>query len=106
MAMKRNQEWVISCNATQYWLSDDIITLNPVALPGATSDRISLAGLGVSMNSFAVYFDSLGIPYHSYTDEDNNTPVTPGNPRNIAISTGSESRTLTVTPQTGWVTTQ
>ena len=58
------------------------------------------------MNAFAVYFDPLGIPYHSYTDEDTNTPVTPGNPRNIAISAGSESRTLTVTPQTGLVTTQ
>ena len=106
MAMKRNDVWVISCDATQYWLSDNIITLNPVALPGATSDRISLADLGVSMNAFAVYFDPLGIPYHSYTDEDNNTPVTPGNPRNIVISAGSESRTLTVTPQTGWVSTQ
>jgi prepilin-type N-terminal cleavage/methylation domain-containing protein len=106
MAMKRNEEWVISCDATQYWLSDDIITLNPVALPGATSDRISLADLGVSMNAFAVYFDALGIPYHSYTDEDTNTPVTPGNPRSIAISAGSESRTLAVTPHTGWVTTQ
>jgi prepilin-type N-terminal cleavage/methylation domain-containing protein len=104
MAMKRNDVWVISCDATQYWLSD--ITLNPVELPGATSNRISLADLGISMNSFAVYFDPLGIPYHSYTDEDTNTPVTPGNPRNIAISAGSESRTLTVTPQTGWVTTQ
>ena len=104
MAMKRNDVWVISCDATQYWLSD--ITLNPVDLPGATSNRISLADLGVSMNAFAVYFDPLGIPYHSYTDEDNNTPVTAGNPRNIAISAGSESRTLTVTPQTGWVTTQ
>ena len=106
MAMKRNEVWVISCDATQYWLSDNIITLNPVALPGATSDRISLADLGVSMNSFAVYFDPLGIPYHSYTDEDTNSPVTPGNPRNIVISAGSESRTLTVTPQTGWVSTQ
>ena len=104
MAMKRNEVWVISCNATQYWLSD--ITLNPVALPGATSDRISLSDLGVSMAAFAVYFDPLGIPYHSYTDEDTNTPVTPGNPRNIAISAGSESRILTVIPQTGWVTTQ
>jgi prepilin-type N-terminal cleavage/methylation domain-containing protein len=104
MAMKRNEVWVINCDATQYWLSD--ITLNPVELPGATSNRISLADLGVSMNAFAVYFDPLGVPYHSYTDEDTNTPVTPGNPRNIIISAGSESRTLTVTPQTGSVTTQ
>jgi prepilin-type N-terminal cleavage/methylation domain-containing protein len=106
MAMKRNDVWVISCDATQYWLSD--ITLNPVALPGATSDRISLADLGVSMNSFAVYFDPLGIPYHFYdvNNENNNILVTTGNPMTIAISAGSESRTLTVTPQTGWVTTQ
>ena len=106
MAMKRNEEWVISCDATQYWLSDDIIALNPVILPGAASDRISLADLGVSMNAFTVYFDPLGIPYHSYTDEDTNTPVTPGNPSIITISAGSESRTLSVTPHTGWVTTQ
>jgi prepilin-type N-terminal cleavage/methylation domain-containing protein len=30
------------------------------------------------MNAFAVYFDPLGIPYHSYVDKDNNNPVTPG----------------------------
>ena len=104
MAMKRNEVWVISCDGTRYWLSD--ITLNPVALPGATSDRISLADLGISMNSFVVYFDPVGIPYHSYVDEDSNTPVTSGNPRTITISAGSESQTLTVTPQTGWVATQ
>jgi len=104
MAMKRNEPWVISCDATQYWLSD--ITLNAVKLPGTTSDQISLADLGVSMNAFAVYFDALGRPYHSYTDKENNNPVTPGNPRIITISAGSESHTLTVTPQTGLITTQ
>jgi len=106
MAMKRNEVWVISCDATQYWLSD--ITLNPVELPGVTTDRISLADLGVSMSAFIVYFDRLGIPYHLYDEnnEDNNSLVTTGNPMTIAISAGSESRTLTVTPQTGLVTTQ
>jgi prepilin-type N-terminal cleavage/methylation domain-containing protein len=106
MAMKRNEVWVISCNATQYWLSD--LTLNPVILPGATTDIISLVDLGVSINGddFAIYFDPLGIPYHSYVDEDNNDPVTPGNPRTITISDGSESRNLTVTPETGLITTQ
>jgi len=108
MAMKRNEVWVISFNATQYWLSD--ITLNPVKLPGVTTATISLTDLGVSItgNAFAVYFDPLGIPYH-FVDEDNddnNNPITPGNPRTITISAGSESQTLTVTPQTGLVTTQ
>jgi len=106
MAMKRNEVWVISCDAAQYWLSD--ITLTAVKLPGATTDRISLADLGVSMNAFAVYFDPLGKPYHLYVDvdDDNNNPITPGNPRTITISAGSESRTLTVTPETGFITTQ
>ncbi len=104
MAMKRNEPWVISCDASQYWLSD--ITLNAVKLPGTTSDQISLANLGISMTAFAVYFDPLGRPYHSYTDKENNNPVTPGNPRVITISAGSESHTLTVTPQTGLITTQ
>ena len=104
MAMKLNEEWVISCDATQYWLSDN--TLTAVKLPGATTDQISLADLGVSMTAFAVYFDPLGIPYHSYVDKDNNNPVTPGNPRVITISAGSESHTLTVTPETGLITTQ
>lgn len=104
MAMKRNEPWVISCDASQYWLSD--ITLNAVKLPGTTTDQISLADLGISMTAFAVYFDPLGIPYHSYIDKENNSPVTPGNPRVIAISAGSESHTLTVTPQTGLIITQ
>jgi prepilin-type N-terminal cleavage/methylation domain-containing protein len=104
MAMKRNEVWVLSCDTTQYWLSD--ITLAAVKLPGTTTDRISLADLGVSMTAFAVYFDPLGIPYHSYVDKDNKNPVTPGNPRVITISAGSESHTLTVTPETGLITTQ
>jgi len=104
MAMKSNEEWVISCDGSQYWLSDS--TLTAVHLPGSTTDRISLADLGVSMTAFVVYFDPLGIPYHSYLDKDNNNPVTPGNPRVITISAGSESHTLTVTPETGLITTQ
>jgi prepilin-type N-terminal cleavage/methylation domain-containing protein len=104
MAMKRNEVWVLSCDEAQYWLSD--ITLTAVKLPGATTDRISLADLGVSMNAFEVYFDPLGIPYHLYVDNDNNNPITPGNPRTITISAGSESQTLNVTPETGFITTQ
>ena len=104
MAMKRNEEWVISCDGSQYWLSD--ITLTAVHLPGSTTERISLADLGVSMNAFTVYFDQSGIPYHSYVDKDDNNPITIGNPGTIAISAGSDSRTLIVTPETGFITTQ
>ncbi len=105
IAMKRNEVWGITCDTTQYWLFD-ITTSNAVKLPGATADRISLADLGVSMNTFDVYFDRLGIPYDRYASEDDNDPITPGDPMTIIISAGSESKTLTVTPQTGFITTQ
>jgi prepilin-type N-terminal cleavage/methylation domain-containing protein len=110
MAMKRNEVWVISFDATQYWLSD--ITLNPVKLPGVETATILLADLGVSINDddndndFAVYFDRLGIPYDSYVNEDDNNPITSDNPMSITISAGTESQTLNVTPETGLITTQ
>ncbi len=104
MAMKRNEVWMISCDGSQYWLADN--TSTAVILPGATETTISLSDLGVGMNAFTVYFDPLGVPYHVYVDEDNNTPITPGNPRVINISAGSDSQALTITPQTGLITTQ
>jgi MSHA pilin protein MshC len=104
MAMKRNEVWMISCDGSQYWMADSTSTAVP--LPGETATTISLADLGVGMNAFTVYFDPLGIPYHAYVDEDNNSPVTPGNPRFINISAESESQALIVTPQTGLITTQ
>ena len=106
MAMKHNKFWVISCDANRYWLSDE--NSNVVKLPGATTDQISPADLGVSMNSFTVYFDPLGVPYHLYVgkDDDSNNPITSGNPLAINITAGSESQTLIVTPETGLITTQ
>jgi prepilin-type N-terminal cleavage/methylation domain-containing protein len=104
MAMKRNEVWAISCNANQYWLADS--TSTAVKLPGATTTTISLADLGIGMSAFTVYFDQMGKPYHSFTDEVNNTPVSTGNPKSITISAGSESRTLSITPETGLIITQ
>ena len=104
MAVKRNEVWSIRCDASQYWLADS--TSTAVKLPGAATTTISLADLGVGMNAFTVYFDPLGVPYHAYVDDTNNSPITPGNPRAIIITAGSESQTLIVTPQTGLITTQ
>lgn len=104
LAMKRNEVWSIHCDGSRYWLADDNSTA--VSLPGAPTTTISLTDLGVSMNAFAVYFDPLGVPYHSWVNENDNSPVTPSNPMNINISAGSESRALTITPETGFIHTQ
>ena len=101
-AMKRNEIWGITCAAGDYWHFKDS-TSNPVQLPGETATTISLADLGVGMGDFSVYFDKLGRPYTAYTDETSNTPVSAGSPLTITISAGSDSFTLSVTPETGLI---
>ena len=101
-AMKRNEIWGITCAAGNYWHFKDS-TSNPVQLPGETADTISLTDLGVGMSAFSVYFDKLGRPYIAYTDETSNTPVSGGSPLTITISSGPDSFSLSVTPETGLI---
>ena len=101
-AMKRNEIWGITCAAGDYWHFKDN-TSNRFQLPGETADTISLADLGVGMSAFSVYFDKLGRPYTAYTDETTNTPFSAGSPLTITISSGPDSFTLSVTPETGLI---
>jgi hypothetical protein len=111
MAMKRNEVWVFSCDTNNYWMSD--ISLNAVELPGEKTAQISLADLGINMNSlnvsFNVYFNRYGKPYHSYNDDNDeatNTPVATGDTLEITISAvgdASLSQKLVITPETGLI---
>ncbi len=110
LAMKRSEVWQFVSDTNDYWVLDG--SSNFVTLPGEKTAKISLADLGINMNvnggSFNVYFDRYGKPYHSWTDETNNTPVTTGSPLEITISAvvdASVSRKLVITPETGLVVT-
>ena len=68
LAMKRDEIWGIRSSATQYWLFKNT-TSNEVQLPGEQNTKITLAALGITMNSFTVYFNrKVGyyIYYNSY----------------------------------------
>jgi prepilin-type N-terminal cleavage/methylation domain-containing protein len=100
MAMKRSDMvWGISCDGNNYWFFQANIA-SRVRFPGETADQISLTDLGISMNAFTVVFDRFGIPY---SDIALTNPISAANPLSIGISAGPQTRTLTITPETGLI---
>jgi prepilin-type N-terminal cleavage/methylation domain-containing protein len=106
MAMKRNEIWGIFYNKSQnqYWLFQWTTTQDEVnnkkILPGCETEIISLTELNLTMNPpFVLYFDGTGKPYE----------MTPSNPIDtdleitIENSDKSQSKTFTVTPETGLI---
>jgi MSHA pilin protein MshC len=113
MAMNHNPQlgetsavWGISCDGSKYWLFQGVNTTNHIRLPEdeqfIDNDRtINLSRKKISVSSFTVFFDDYGIPYSSYTNSTTNTPLSAS--LTITVSGGSSSKTITVTPQTGFI---
>ena len=100
--MNSDKRWGIKCASNRYWLFsyETIGDQNtPVILPGQKADRVNLSDLGVTMNAFTLFFDGLGKPYIASFDSEL------GSFLDIAITAGSESRTLRVSPKTGMIKT-
>lgn len=95
--------------ANQYWLfkgtDTSVIFLLPDDSKYVTGDRkIDLAAKKINFNSgFTIYFDNHGIPYTAYTTSTTNTPL--ANALTIVVTSlsGSSSKSLTITPQTGFI---
>jgi prepilin-type N-terminal cleavage/methylation domain-containing protein len=117
-AMKRSDRiWGIKCDsgAGQYWFfyaTDPVDANEPdlaaqqVILPGENNKKISLADLGIDdMNpSFTLFFDRFGRPFSAYTDEAANSPLNnTDNTLTINLTTGTQSRKLSVIAETGLV---
>ncbi len=101
MAMKRGTEWGFTCDTNDYWIfsgtnKDNV--LKQELLPGQQVIKISLADLGVTMESFTVIFNSYGIPY----SPDWTTPLSADLVVDLTDS-GSESRSFTIVPETGLI---
>jgi len=111
MALKRldmnsDERWGIKCLGGQYWLFtyENIADENtPIMLPGAKNEKISLSDLGITMIGYTLFFDGLGVPYK---ESPTSQLADPFNIKITASTDTSQSRTLTVTPETGFITTQ
>ncbi len=100
-AMKRSPAvWGISYANGDYWLFSSTPSTR-VNFPGAAGDHISLPnGIGIS-GLTNIYFDRIGKPYTAYTDPSNNTQL--ASTMTITVSGGGDTRTITVTPETGLI---
>ena len=98
LSMNSDSVWGVHCDGTYYWLFKNGSTSNKVILPGEDLDTVHLADKDISMTAFTVSFDIWGIPY---TDASAST-VQVGD-EDITISSGSESKTITITQNTGLI---
>ena len=107
MAMKRNEVWGCKSDGLSpgtYWIfngNDADIESNQVLLPGETAIKVSLPN-SITMTLFTIFFDNYGKPYSAYTDESDNTPLSSG----LTITVSGSPNNLTITPKTGFITTQ
>ena len=100
--------WGISFESGQYWLfrgKDPNIASEQVRLPGVEypvgSSKVSLpSGFSLTATKPTVFFDRIGKPYESYTDEKINNPLIAE--MQVTVSHG-ESRTIRIEPETGLV---
>ena len=105
LAMKRSEIWGIKCASNEYWLFSGVDPdngPNQVMLPGERAVKLSLNDLNLAMDAFTIFFDRYGKPYNAYTDESNNNPLS--SELTITVS-GSQSRNVTITPETGLIKT-
>jgi type II secretory pathway pseudopilin PulG len=107
-AMKRsNTVWGIKSAGSEYWLfrtDNPDNAANEVRLPGVVysgaSNRISESDIGVTLSDFTIFFDRIGRPYSAYTSEIINTPL--ASQLTISVTAG-ETRSITITPETGLI---
>lgn len=103
MALKRNEIWGIFNSSNQYWLFQWTQTADEFnkkkLLPGCETETISLTELNLTMTPFTLYFDGAGKPY----------VMSPSNRLvadleiTIQNSDFSQSKTFTITPETGLI---
>jgi prepilin-type N-terminal cleavage/methylation domain-containing protein len=106
-AMNDNMPWGIQTNSTggSYWLfryDTDSATLTTIKLPGEDENTVDLAAEGMSMTAGTYSFDDRGIPYYAlYSGTPPGASIAAN--KDVTISKGSDTYTITITKNTGFV---
>ena len=96
-SMNTESVWGISCdetNSLRLYRDGDITS--KVLLPGEDGVDVNLTEKGISMAEFTVSFNSWGKPYDDEGIEQDAD-------RTLTVSSGSESRNITITKNTGFI---
>ncbi len=97
-SMNTESVWGISCDETDLWLYRDGNINNKVLLAGEGGVDVNLAAKGISMGAFTVSFDSWGKPC-----SDGAGLTKAAEDIGLTVSSGSESRNITITKNTGFI---
>lgn len=98
-AMHSDTSWGIRSTGSAYWLFSDGNTANKAIFLGENADTVSLTA-GVGVTSFTLSFDDWGAPYNG---DDPDTGALLATPMSITVSDSSDTATITVTPNTGFI---
>lgn len=100
-AMGKGRDFGVSCTNRRYFMFQGTATGTPLHFPGESSTTYALPS-DISISNFLVSFDEWGTPY---SDAAHNTPLSNDMTINMSTSTGSgtKSQTITVTAVTGLV---
>ena len=103
-AMGSDVIWGINCDGNFYWIFDDGDINNKKVLLGEDSITVDLADKGISsMEAFTLSFDDMGVPHTDATAADGNELTTGHSYSQITVSSGGNNRTITITPNTGFI---
>ncbi len=106
-AMNDNMPWGIQTDGSggNYWLfryDTDSATLTTIKLPGENANTVDLAAEEMSMTAGTYSFNDRGIPYYAnYSGTPPGAPISEN--RSITISKGSDTYSITITKNTGFI---
>jgi len=103
-AMSTDTIWGLHCdNASTYWLFRDGSIANRIHLPTEDANTIDLGSAGFSLEAFTLAFDSWGTPYTDAAATAGQELVSADTEADLTLTRGSASRTIAITPNTGFV---
>lgn len=99
-SMNFNSIYGIQSTGGAYFLFNDGNTANKIALPGEAGVTVDVSGNNLVLDNFILSFDFLGVPHQDAAATDGQELV---NVKNIIVSGNGVSKTISVTPNTGYI---
>lgn len=101
-AMNSNSIWGINLSGSTYSLFKNGSVASKVILPSEEVDTRSLPA-GVTVETAIISFDAWGIPHTDAPAADGNELVSGDTEAQLTVSDGSDTKTITITPNTGFI---
>jgi MSHA pilin protein MshC len=103
-AMGSEAIWGVQCDTgSTYWLYRNGDPTDQIALPGEKPAGIDLAAKGFALEPFILSFDAWGTPHTDAAATDGQELQSSDTESTLTLSRGSATRTISITPNTGFI---